>query len=101
MRKSLVDQLIINPKDTPLIFTEPAIHNKDLRMKLTEFMFEKFQVPSIFICKAPVLAAFSCGRSTAVILDSGYKQTVATPVHDGFALQKCIIKHDIGGAYLT
>jgi actin-related protein len=48
-----------------------------------------------------VLAAFSCGRSTAVILDSGLKQTTATPVHDGFALQKCIIKHDIGGAFLT
>ena len=70
-------------------------------MKLTEFMFEKFQIPAIYICKAPVLAAFSCGRSTAVILDSGLKQTIATPVHDGFALQKCIIKHDIGGAYLT
>ena len=48
-----------------------------------------------------MLAAFSCGRSTAVILDSGHRQTIATPVHDGFALQKCIIKHDIGGAYLT
>jgi actin-related protein len=22
-------------------------------------------------------------------------------VHDGFALQKCIIKHDIGGAFLN
>ena len=92
---------MINPRDTPLIFTEGPIHNKDLRLKLTEFMFEKFQIPAIYICKAPVLAAFSCGRSTAVILDSGHKQTIATPVHDGFALQKCIIKHDIGGAYLT
>ena len=92
---------MINPRDTPLIFTEGPIHNKDLRLKLTEFMFEKFQIPAIYICKAPVLAAFSCGRSTAVILDSGHRQTIATPVHDGFALQKCIIKHDIGGAYLT
>ena len=58
-------------------------------------------MPAIFIGKAPVLAAFSCGRSTAIIVDSGHKQTTATPVHDGFALQKCIIKHDIGGAYLT
>jgi actin-related protein len=32
-----------------------------------------------------------------VIIDSGYKSTTVTPVHDGFALQKCIIKHDIGG----
>ena len=92
---------MINPKDTPLIFTEGPVHNKDLRLKLTEFMFEKFQIPAIYICKSPVLAAFSCGRSTAVILDSGHRQTIATPVHDGFALQKCIIKHDIGGAFLT
>jgi actin-like protein 6A len=92
---------MINPRETPILFTEPSIHNKDARLKLTEFMFEKFQVPALFICKAPVLAAFSCGRSTAIIVDSGNKTTVATPVHDGFALQKCIIKHDIGGQFLT
>lgn len=101
LRKSLIDQLMINPRETPLLFTEPALHNKDARLKLTEFMFEKFQVPAIFITKAPVLAAFSCGRSTAVVLDSGHRSTVATPVHDGYALQKCIIKHDIAGSYLT
>jgi actin-related protein len=58
-------------------------------------------VPAIFICKAPVLASFACGRSTAVIIDSGHKATYATPVHDGYALQKCIIKHDIGGQQIT
>lgn len=97
----MIDQLMINPKETPILFTEPSIHNKEARLKLTEFMFEKFQVPALFICKAPVLAAFSCGRSTAIIIDSGNKSTSATPVHDGFALQKCIIKHDIGGQFLT
>ena len=97
LNKSLIDQLMINPKETPLIFTEPALHNKETRLKLTEFLFEKYQVPAIFIGKAPVLASFSCGRSTAIVIDSGYKQTFATPVHDGYALQKCIIKHDIGG----
>jgi actin-related protein len=77
---------MINPKETPLIFTESPIHNKENRMKLTEFMFEKYQVPAMFMCKTPVLSSFSCGRSTAVILDSGYKQTISTPVHDGYAL---------------
>ena len=48
-----------------------------------------------------MLASFSCGRSTAIIVDSGNKTTYATPVHDGYALQKCIIKHDIGGHNLT
>lgn len=64
-------------------------------------MFEKYQVPAIFICKAPVLASFSCGRSTAIIVDSGNKYTFATPVHDGYALQKSIIRVDFGGSNLT
>jgi actin-related protein len=42
MNKSLIDNLMINPKETPLIFTESAIHNKENRLKLTEFMFEKY-----------------------------------------------------------
>ena len=42
MNKSLIDNLMINPKETPLIFTECAIHNKENRLKLAEFMFEKY-----------------------------------------------------------
>jgi actin-related protein len=101
LNKSLIDNLMINPRETPLLFTEPALHNKEARIKLTEFMFEKYQVPAIFICKAPVLASFACGRSTAIIVDSGNKTTYATPVHDGYALQKFIIKYDVGGQQLT
>lgn len=101
LRKSLIDGLMINPKETPMLFTETPLHNKEARLRLTEYMFEKFQAPAIFIGKAPVYAAFSCGRSTAIVLDSGHRSTTATPVHEGFALQKCIIKHDIGGQYIT
>ena len=99
--RSLVQTLNVNISETPILFSENAIHNKEMRMKLTEYMFEKYKIPALFIVKDPVLAAFSCGRSSALILDSGHKSTIATPVHDGYALLKCIIKHDIGGQQLT
>jgi len=99
--QSLVQNLRVDMKETPILFTESTIHNKDLRMKLTEFMFEKYNIPALFLVKDPVLASFSCGRSSALILDCGHKQTIATPVNDGYALLKCIIKHDIGGQQLT
>jgi actin-like protein 6A len=92
---------MVNVLETAVLFSENAIHNKEMRMKLTEHMFEKYKIPALFIVKDPVLSAFSCGRSTALILDSGHKQTIATPVNDGYALLKCIIKHDIGGKLLT
>jgi len=66
-------------------------------MKLTEYMFEKYKIPALFLVKDPVLCAFSCGRSSALILDVGHKSSIATPVNEGYALLKCIIKHDIGG----
>jgi actin-like protein 6A len=92
---------MIKIEETPILFSENAIHNKEMRMKLTEYMFEKYKIPALFIVKDPVLASFSCGRSSALVLDSGHKATIATPVHDGYALLKCIIKHDIGGHQLT
>ena len=55
---------------------------------MTEIMFEKYNVPAFFLCKNAVLAAFAAGRSTALILDSGYNQTTAIPVHDGYVLQQ-------------
>eukprot|EP00352_Strombidinopsis_acuminata_P007871 CAMPEP_0176372544 /NCGR_PEP_ID=MMETSP0126-20121128/25455_1 /TAXON_ID=141414 ORGANISM="Strombidinopsis acuminatum, Strain SPMC142" /NCGR_SAMPLE_ID=MMETSP0126 /ASSEMBLY_ACC=CAM_ASM_000229 /LENGTH=55 /DNA_ID=CAMNT_0017732409 /DNA_START=436 /DNA_END=603 /DNA_ORIENTATION=- len=55
-------------------------------MKLTEYMFEKHGVPALFLCKDAVLSSFACGRSTALVLDSSYNQTAATPVHEGYSL---------------
>jgi len=99
--KSICKRLMMNQKETPLIIAENSIHNKDARLKLTEFLFEKEEFPAVFICKDSVLSAFACGRTTALVLDSGYKTTTATPVHDGYALQKCIIRHNVGGDTLT
>jgi actin-like protein 6A len=101
IERSLKEQLRVNIMDTPILFTENAIHNKEQRMKLTEYMFEKYKIPALFLVKDPVLCAFSYGKSSALILDVGHKASIATPVNDGYALLKCIIKHDIGGEQLT
>lgn len=55
-------------------------------MKMAEFLFEKWESPNIFLCKDSVLAAFACGRTSAVVLDSGFSSTRVTPIHDGYAL---------------
>ncbi|KAH0562705.1 hypothetical protein KQX54_000687 [Cotesia glomerata] len=47
-------------------------------------MFEKFNVPAMYICKNAVLAAYANGRSTAMVVDSGATHTSAVPVHDGY-----------------
>jgi len=82
----VVKILDLKPQETPILFTEPALHNKDNRLKLTEYMFEKYGVPAMFICKSPVLASFANGRPTSLVIESGYHATTVTPVHDGYAI---------------
>jgi actin-related protein len=101
LEHSLVDNLKVPMKDTPLLFTENAVHNKELRRKLTEYMFESQEIPALFICKDAVLSSFACGRSTSLVLDSGMNRTTATPVNDGYALQKCLMQVGVGGDTLT
>ncbi|XP_025908250.1 actin-like protein 6B, partial [Nothoprocta perdicaria] len=58
------------------------------REKLTELMFEHYNIPAFFLCKTAVLTAFANGRSTGLVLDSGATHTTAIPVHDGYILQQ-------------
>ena len=95
------DHLRVDPKEHPILFTEPSLHNKENRIKLTEMMFEKYGIPAMFICKSAVLSAFSCGRSTCLVFDSGHSSTYAVPVHDGYALQKSMLKCDLAGDWVT
>jgi actin-like protein 6A len=94
-------KLSISPAQYPLLMSEPSLHHKDQRQKICELAFEKFGVPAYFSCKAGVLSCFASGRSTSLILDTGASSTYAVPVHDGYALQKCMLKYDLGGEYLT
>ena len=104
--ESTIDNLLelnlsIDLKDHPIIFSEPSLHNKEHRKNLTEFMFDKYQIPAIYICKSAVLSSFSCGRSTCLVFDSGHNLSYSVAVSDGYALQKSLLKSDVAGAYIN
>lgn len=42
LEKTLGNNLMLSAKDTPLLLTESSVHMREMRMKLTEFLFEKF-----------------------------------------------------------
>lgn len=85
----------------PVLFSEAPWNQRAKREKLTEIMFEKYQVPAFFLVKNAVLAAFANGRSTGLVVDSGATYTAAVPVHEGFVLQNAIVKSPLAGDYVT
>ena len=70
----------------PLLVAEPAYSPAAQREKMAELLFETLGAPAAYLARAPVLAAFSMGRSSAVVVDIGASSTRTTPVHDGYIL---------------
>lgn len=85
----------------PVLFSEASWNVRNNREKLTELMFEKYNVPAFFLVKNAVLAAFASGRATALVVDSGATHTSAVPVHEGYVLQQAVVKSPLGGDYLS
>uniref|UniRef100_H0ZK84 Actin-like protein 6A n=1 Tax=Taeniopygia guttata TaxID=59729 RepID=H0ZK84_TAEGU len=85
----------------PVLMSEAPWNTRAKREKLTELMFEHYNIPAFFLCKTAVLTAFANGRSTGLILDSGATHTTAIPVHDGYVLQQGIVKSPLAGDFIT
>ncbi|KAH0559015.1 Actin-like protein 6B [Cotesia glomerata] len=85
----------------PILMSECPWNTRPKREKLLELMFEKFNVPAMYICKNAVLAAYANGRSTAMVVDSGATHTSAVPVHDGYVITQGIVKSPLGGDFIT
>ncbi|XP_055919214.1 actin-like protein 6B [Eupeodes corollae] len=89
------------PEYHPVLFSEASWNVRNNREKLTELMFEKYNVPAFFLVKNAVLAAFASGRASALVVDSGATHTSAVPVHEGFVLSQAVVKSPLGGDYLS
>ncbi|XP_030921692.1 actin-like protein 6B, partial [Geospiza fortis] len=85
----------------PVLMSEAPWNTRAKREKLTELMFEHYNIPAFFLCKTAVLTAFANGRSTGLVLDSGATHTTAIPVHDGYILQQGIVKSPLAGDFIS
>ncbi|KAJ2117965.1 NuA4 histone acetyltransferase subunit, partial [Coemansia sp. RSA 921] len=50
-------RLRVRPEEHPLLVSEAAWNTSEQRTKLVELAFERFNCPSFYVCKAPVMAA--------------------------------------------
>jgi len=68
---------------------------------MTELLFEKFEVPALFLSKNAVLASFAVGRATSLSFECGAGVTAAVPVYDGYVLPEGIVKSNFAGLRLS
>lgn len=96
------DSLKVNPEELPpVMLTEPPLSPKTNRERMVELMFEAFHSPAVHVGVQGVLALFSTGHSTGVVLDIGEGVTQAVPIFEGFGLMHAANRIDLAGREVT
>ena len=83
------------------MLTEATLNPKANREKMTQIMFEIFSVPATYVVNEAVLAIYSPGRTTGIILDSGDGVCQVLPIYEGYLLPHAVQRVDLGGRDLT
>jgi actin-related protein len=80
----------------PLLLLERSYNPPPIRQQCLEILFEEIGVPATFLAKDAVCATYSCGRTSATVIDIGYSGMTVTPVVDGYVESVGIRRNPVG-----
>jgi len=89
--------LRVDPSKVNVIYTENALTPLETRKYITRLLFETYRVKSVYLANASVMALFSAGLTTGILLESGEGLTWVVPIIDGRIVTHAIQRLTLSG----
>lgn len=84
-----------------VVLVEPILTPRLDREKLTQIMFERFNLNSYFVTDSAVASLFSIGKTGGIVVDLGYEKIDVAPVIEGMVQPSAAARIPVGGKHVT
>ncbi|KAF6016614.1 ACTR10 [Bugula neritina] len=97
LRHVYLRELLVSMSERPVIICESLLCAEIWRTTLAQVLLIDFEVPSVTFAPSHLLSIYTLGITTALVVDSGYSETLVLPIYESMVLLNAWQTLPVGG----